>query len=188
VAELLSWQPQAAAAAAAAGDIVTDITAIPSTADDSSTRQQYNPAADPCSCTTPLQLPIQQQQQGQPQLLVCHDMMGGYLPEEVSLSGVAGCGQYRLWHWDCIDVFVYFSHHMVSIPPTGWIHAAHKHGVKVRGRGGGRLGQQQVLGMCIPATASCNGAFNYVPSLIHCLVQGTHIAKSSILTAALTAC
>jgi mannosyl-glycoprotein endo-beta-N-acetylglucosaminidase len=75
---------------------------------------------------------MQQQQQQQPQLLVCHDMMGGYLPVEVSLSGAAGCGQYRLWHWDCMDVFCYFSHHMVSIPPKGWIHAAHKHGVKVR--------------------------------------------------------
>ncbi|KAF6265409.1 glycosyl hydrolase family 85-domain-containing protein [Scenedesmus sp. NREL 46B-D3] len=60
-------------------------------------------------------------------------MMGGYLPEEVSLAGAAGCGQFRLWHWDCMDVFVYFSHHMVSIPPKGWVHAAHKHGVKVLG-------------------------------------------------------
>lgn len=37
----------------------------------------------------------------------------------------------RLWHWDCINTFVYFSHHMVTVPPRCWIHAAHKHSVKV---------------------------------------------------------
>lgn len=39
---------------------------------------------------------------------------------------------YRLSHWRHIDVFVYFSHHLVTIPPVGWIQAAHLHGVKVR--------------------------------------------------------
>jgi mannosyl-glycoprotein endo-beta-N-acetylglucosaminidase len=67
----------------------------------------------------------------QPQLLVCHDMRGGYLDYEVLLAGSTDAKEYRIWHWDCVDVFVYFSHHMVTIPPKGWIHAAHKHGVKV---------------------------------------------------------
>jgi hypothetical protein len=47
-----------------------------------------------------------------------------------------------------VDVFVYFSHHLVTVPPPGWIHAAHKHGVKVR-----------VLGCvgvcCVPRTTRC---------------------------------
>lgn len=38
---------------------------------------------------------------------------------------------YRLSHWQCIDTFVYFSHFLVTIPPAGWINAAHLHGVKV---------------------------------------------------------
>ena len=32
-----------------------------------------------------------------------------------------------------IDTFVYFSHKLVTIPPYGWINAAHTHGVKVLG-------------------------------------------------------
>jgi endo-beta-N-acetylglucosaminidase D len=43
---------------------------------------------------------------------------------------------YRLSHWRCIDTFVYFSHHLVTVPPAGWVKAAHLHGVKV---GTGRL-------------------------------------------------
>ncbi|KAL9691938.1 hypothetical protein QQ045_012366 [Rhodiola kirilowii] len=36
-------------------------------------------------------------------------------------------------HWYLIDVFVYFSHSLVSIPPPGWVNTAHRHGVKVLG-------------------------------------------------------
>ncbi|KAG8085234.1 hypothetical protein GUJ93_ZPchr0010g9281 [Zizania palustris] len=35
-----------------------------------------------------------------------------------------------LWHWHLIDVFVYFSHYLVTLPPC-WINAGHLHGVKV---------------------------------------------------------
>ncbi len=66
---------------------------------------------------------------GRPKLLVCHDYKGGYIEESW-----AGCGDiasaYRLSHWRHVDVFVYFSHHLVTVPPPGWIHAAHRHGVK----------------------------------------------------------
>ena len=39
---------------------------------------------------------------------------------------------YRLNAWHCVDTFVYFSHHLVTIPPPGWINAAHRNGVPVR--------------------------------------------------------
>ena len=40
---------------------------------------------------------------------------------------------YRLRHWAHVDIFVYFSHHRLSIPPAGWIAAAHAHGVRILG-------------------------------------------------------
>lgn len=37
------------------------------------------------------------------------------------------------YNWYAIDTFVYFSHHFITVPPYGWIRAAHKHGVKILG-------------------------------------------------------
>ena len=48
--------------------------------------------------------------------LVCHDMMGGYL-EDRFLAGCEGAGaEYTFRHWALVDVWVYFSHHFVTIP------------------------------------------------------------------------
>lgn len=63
--------------------------------------------------------------------LVCHDMMGGYLQDRF-LDGVQEDG-YHFRHWANIDIFVYFSHHFLTIPPPGWIAAARVHGVQVLG-------------------------------------------------------
>lgn len=67
-----------------------------------------------------------------PRTLVCHDMQGGYL-EDRFLADSTKHDSYRFFHWTGIDTFVYFSHHFVTIPPVGWISAAHLHGVKVLG-------------------------------------------------------
>lgn len=69
-----------------------------------------------------------------PRLLLCHDFKGGYPEWEANASGVFGddCpSDSELWrfnHWAYVDVFVYFSHYRVTIPPVGYIHAAHRHG------------------------------------------------------------
>ncbi|XP_067005805.2 cytosolic endo-beta-N-acetylglucosaminidase isoform X2 [Anabrus simplex] len=47
--------------------------------------------------------------------------------------GSPKCKEYRFFHWGCIDIFVYFSHHLVTIPPPTWINAGHLHGVRVLG-------------------------------------------------------
>ena len=44
-------------------------------------------------------------------------MMGGYL-EDRFLAGCEGAGaEYTFRHWALVDVWVYFSHHFVTIPP-----------------------------------------------------------------------
>nr|KAF6455864.1 endo-beta-N-acetylglucosaminidase [Rousettus aegyptiacus] len=69
---------------------------------------------------------------GRPRTLLCHDMMGGYLDDRF-VQGSAAQSPYAFYHWQYVDVFVYFSHHMVTIPPVGWTNAAHRHGVCVLG-------------------------------------------------------
>ena len=65
-------------------------------------------------------------------ILVCHDMMGGY-EQDALIQGGTDAGAYHFWHWSLIDIFVYFSHKLVTIPPPCWTNAAHKHGVQVLG-------------------------------------------------------
>ncbi|GJN14109.1 hypothetical protein PR202_gb00891 [Eleusine coracana subsp. coracana] len=65
-------------------------------------------------------------------VLVCHDMQGGYR-DDARPQGGGNPDAYALWHWHLIDVFVYFSHYLVTLPPPCWINAAHLHGVKVLG-------------------------------------------------------
>ena len=69
-----------------------------------------------------------------PKVMVCHDMKGGYIEDRFD----KGCSDlkeepYRFIHWSLVDTFVYFSHHLITIPPLGWIQAAHKNGVEILG-------------------------------------------------------
>ncbi|KAL5125524.1 Cytosolic endo-beta-N-acetylglucosaminidase 1 [Glycine soja] len=65
-------------------------------------------------------------------ILVCHDMAGGYVDDKW-VQGDTNAEAYAIWHWHLIDVFVYFSHNLVTLPPPSWINTAHRHGVKVLG-------------------------------------------------------
>ncbi|KAG8129176.1 hypothetical protein E2320_015878, partial [Naja naja] len=68
----------------------------------------------------------------QPRTLVCHDMKGGYL-EDRFIQGTKVRDPYVFYHWYYIDIFVYFSHHLVTIPPVVWTNAAHRNGVLMLG-------------------------------------------------------
>ncbi|XP_010257045.1 PREDICTED: cytosolic endo-beta-N-acetylglucosaminidase 1-like [Nelumbo nucifera] len=65
-------------------------------------------------------------------ILVCHDMQGGYRDDKW-IQGGNNPDAYAIWHWHLMDVFVYFSHNLVTIPPPCWTNTAHTHGVKVLG-------------------------------------------------------
>ncbi|CAN1253780.1 Cytosolic endo-beta-N-acetylglucosaminidase 1 [Linum perenne] len=78
------------------------------------------------SRSPPLPLP------NRPRLLVCHDMQGGYVDDKW-VQGGTNLDAYSIWHWYLMDVFVYFSHSLVTLPPPCWTNAAHRHGVKVLG-------------------------------------------------------
>ncbi|KFK38487.1 hypothetical protein AALP_AA3G119600 [Arabis alpina] len=67
-----------------------------------------------------------------PRVLVCHDMKGGYV-EDKWVQGCENEDGFSIWHWYLMDVFVYFSHSLVTLPPPCWTNTAHRHGVKVLG-------------------------------------------------------
>ena len=48
------------------------------------------------------------------------------------LQGGGDADFYYFRHWHAIDLFIYFAHSLVAIPPVGWVNAGHRHGVPVR--------------------------------------------------------
>ena len=85
-----------------------------------------------------LTLPLAQRDQhlrthGPSKIMLCHDMMGGYTESDRYDQGTKDMTSYSVHHWHLLDIFVYFSHHLVTIPPVQWINASHKHGVKCYG-------------------------------------------------------
>ncbi|KAL1508232.1 hypothetical protein AB1Y20_004349 [Prymnesium parvum] len=62
-----------------------------------------------------------------PRALLCHDMKGGYCKEadEEYLAAFSG--------WGSVDIFCYFSHHCVTVPPACWAEASHRRGVPCLG-------------------------------------------------------
>ena len=74
-------------------------------------------------------VPLRERDRGgaAPKLIVCHDMMGGYLKDSY-VQGHADTQDYYLYHWHYVDSFIYFSHNFVTIPPPTWTNAAHRNG------------------------------------------------------------
>ncbi|KAG2172752.1 hypothetical protein INT43_000099 [Umbelopsis isabellina] len=61
-------------------------------------------------------------------LLLCHDMANGYKEDE----NVQGNNHETIWScqtWQFVDIFVYFTHHRISIPPVNFTNACHRNGV-----------------------------------------------------------
>jgi len=69
-----------------------------------------------------------------PLVLFCHDMANGYWQDFVNSQVHLGLSSpYTFKFWKHIDVFVYFSHSFLAVPPRALIDAAHRNGVRVLG-------------------------------------------------------
>eukprot|EP00347_Sterkiella_histriomuscorum_P019439 403341624 len=71
-------------------------------------------------------------------VLICHDIPKGSLEEKYSQglnnhTSEIQKSWYRFNHWSHIDIFVFFGHYTVTIPPPAYIDIAHQHGVKMLG-------------------------------------------------------
>ncbi|KAG1673863.1 hypothetical protein FOA52_012888 [Chlamydomonas sp. UWO 241] len=96
-----------------------------------------DPAAAACRATTVPLSPhvlyeIEHGDASRPLLLVCHDMANGY-HDDADPQGTDDAGAFRHWHWASVDIFCYFSHATVALPPPTWIAAAHRSGTRVLG-------------------------------------------------------
>ncbi|KAM3847089.1 cytosolic endo-beta-N-acetylglucosaminidase isoform 2-T3 [Vipera latastei] len=58
---------------------------------------------------------------------------GRFRPGLRFIQGAKVRDPYLFYHWCYVDIFVYFSHHLVTIPPVVWTNAAHRNGVLMLG-------------------------------------------------------
>lgn len=61
-----------------------------------------------------------------------HRSTGGYY-EDKWAQGSTSSDTYLFEFWQCVDTFIYFAHVLVTIPPVGWINAAHQNRAKLLG-------------------------------------------------------
>ena len=65
-------------------------------------------------------------------VLLCHDMAGGYKKDAI-IEGSEGTDVYHCQFLHYIDIFCYFSHERVTIPPRQWTESCHRQGVSCLG-------------------------------------------------------
>lgn len=67
------------------------------------------------------------------EVLLCHDYNGGYHDYESVRPTRLKSEPYSCHYLQYINVFVYFSHKLVCVPPPTWVNTMHRNGVKVLG-------------------------------------------------------
>ena len=99
-------------------------------------------------------------ERGGTRVLVCHDMAGGYHEDSLQQGWVCPAGEemsqhatYRHYTWELTDLFIYFSHDMVTVPPPGYVAAGHPPrsasvGHAHHGMGGRQKGMCGALRLC----------------------------------------
>ena len=67
------------------------------------------------------------------ELLLCHDYNGGYHDYESVRPHPSKDERYSCHYLQFVNIFVYFSHKLVCVPPPTWTNTLHRNGVKVLG-------------------------------------------------------
>ena len=69
------------------------------------------------------------------ELIVCHDYKGGYLGDKYCGGNFKENSQneYFFVDWSFVDIFIYFSHNFITIPPVVWVDSSHLHHTKILG-------------------------------------------------------
>ena len=49
------------------------------------------------------------------------------------VQGKSNEDAYHMRYLNMVDIFVYFSHHFITVPTVSWINAAHRNGVTILG-------------------------------------------------------
>lgn len=66
-------------------------------------------------------------------LTLIHDYAGNYHEYESCQGAETATESYVCKYMQFVSTFVYFSHHLITIPPPTWINTCHRNGVKVLG-------------------------------------------------------
>ena len=66
-------------------------------------------------------------------VLLCHDYSGGYHDYESIRPPPLRDEQYSCHYLQHVDVFIYFSHKLICVPPPTWTNTMHRNGVKILG-------------------------------------------------------
>eukprot|EP01135_Chromosphaera_perkinsii_P006268 Nk52_evm1s484 gene=Nk52_evmTU1s484 len=83
--------------------------------------------------TVPLALDNISPNNKQRRLFLSSDFSENYHNDSLSEGSYGSDYEYRVYQWDMIDIFNYFSHAFVTIPPPTWTNAAHRGGTRMLG-------------------------------------------------------
>ncbi len=125
------------------------------------------PAAFPCMFGVAFPLPRQR--------LVCHDAGQCVYKQDAAWGAMWGSGadsphrHYTPLFWADVDVFVYFSHGFVTLPPSGWVAAAHTNGVPILGT---VIMEWEVNPACLSRT--------HIPRSSHRAARSTALCRSCV--------
>jgi endo-beta-N-acetylglucosaminidase D len=72
-------------------------------------------------------------QKGKSNVLLCHDYAGNYHDYESVQELGQNDEMYTCEYLQYVDMFVYFSHKLVCVPPPTWTNVLHRNGVKALG-------------------------------------------------------